>query len=89
MIVCAKGLSSAYLPISALMINERVISAISDESSEVGVFGLTFTYSGHPVSAKVASEHWVPNPICLMIWNAPFHMHRLDRGCPLFVSGMF
>ena len=56
MIVCAKGLSSAYLPISALMINDRVFSAISDESNEVGVFGLTFTYSGHPVSAKVARE---------------------------------
>lgn len=56
MIVCAKGLSSAYLPISALMINDRVFSAMADESDEIGVFGLTFTYSGHPVSARVAIE---------------------------------
>ena len=56
MIVCAKGLSSAYLPISALMINERVFAAIAEQSDEIGVFGLTFTYSGHPVSARVASE---------------------------------
>ena len=56
MIVCAKGLSSAYLPISALMINERVFKEMSEKSDEIGVFGLTFTYSGHPVSAKVAIE---------------------------------
>ncbi len=56
MIVCAKGLSSAYLPISALMLNARVFDAIAEESDRVGVFGLSFTYSGHPVSAAVARE---------------------------------
>jgi len=56
MIVCAKGLSSAYIPISALMVNARVFDAISEESDRVGVFGLSFTYSGHPVSAAVARE---------------------------------
>jgi 4-aminobutyrate--pyruvate transaminase len=56
MLVCAKGLSSAYLPISALMVNARVFDAIAAESDRVGVFGLSFTYSGHPVSAAVARE---------------------------------
>lgn len=56
MIVCAKGLSSAYIPISALMVNARVFDAISEESDRVGVFGLSFTYSGHPVSTAVARE---------------------------------
>ncbi len=56
MLVCAKGLSSAYLPISALMVNARVFEVISEESDRVGVFGLSFTYSGHPVSAAVARE---------------------------------
>jgi 4-aminobutyrate--pyruvate transaminase len=56
MLVCAKGLSSAYLPISALMLNARVFDAIAAESDRVGVFGLSFTYSGHPVSAAVARE---------------------------------
>lgn len=54
MIVCAKGLSSAYIPISALLVNGRVFAAIAEESDRVGVFGLSFTYSGHPVSAAVA-----------------------------------
>jgi 4-aminobutyrate--pyruvate transaminase len=56
MIVFAKGLSSAYIPISALMVNARVFDAIAGESDRVGVFGLSFTYSGHPVSAAVARE---------------------------------
>jgi len=56
MLVCAKGLSSAYIPISALMVNARVFDAIAEESDRVGVFGLSFTYSGHPVAAAVARE---------------------------------
>lgn len=56
MLVCAKGLSSAYIPISALMVNARVFDAIAEESDRVGIFGLSFTYSGHPVAAAVARE---------------------------------
>ena len=56
MIVCAKGLSSAYIPISALMVNARIFDAMVAESDKVGVFGLSFTYSGHPVSAALARE---------------------------------
>ena len=56
MLICAKGLSSAYIPISALMINARVFDVISEESDKIGVFGLSFTYSGHPVAAAVARE---------------------------------
>ena len=56
MLVCAKGLSSAYIPISALMVNARIFDVITNESNRVGVFGLSFTYSGHPVSAAVARE---------------------------------
>jgi len=56
MLVCAKALSSAYIPISALMINARVYDAIARQSEAMGVFGLTMTYSGHPVAAAVALE---------------------------------
>ncbi len=56
MLVCAKGLSSAYIPISALLINERVFQAIARQSDELGVFGLTMTYCGHPVASAVARE---------------------------------
>ncbi|HSQ04026.1 MAG TPA: aminotransferase class III-fold pyridoxal phosphate-dependent enzyme, partial [Burkholderiales bacterium] len=56
MVVCAKGLSSAYVPISALLVNERIFEAMVRQSDELGVFGLTMTYCGHPVAAAVARE---------------------------------
>ena len=56
MMVCAKALSSAYIPISAVMMNTRVYEAIARQSDEMGVLGLTMTYSGHPVACAVALE---------------------------------
>lgn len=56
MISIAKGFSSGYQPISALMINQRVHEVIADASDAHGVFGHGFTYSAHPVSAAVALE---------------------------------
>ena len=55
-LTCAKALSSSYLPISAVMINDRVFQGLSDESNKIGTFGHGFTYSGHPVPAAVAIE---------------------------------
>ena len=55
-LTCAKALSSAYLPISAVMVNETVFAALSDESHAIGTFGHGYTYSGHPVPAAVAVE---------------------------------
>jgi 4-aminobutyrate--pyruvate transaminase len=55
-LTCAKALSSSYLPISAVMVNDRVFQALADESNKIGTFGHGFTYSGHPVPAAVAIE---------------------------------
>ena len=55
-ITCAKALSSSYLPISGVMINERVFQGLAEESHAIGTFGHGFTYSGHPVPAAVAIE---------------------------------
>ncbi|MFC3228989.1 aspartate aminotransferase family protein [Marinibaculum pumilum] len=51
---CAKQLSSAYLPIAAVMVDDPIYQAIADESKSIGAFGHGYTYSGHPVSAAVA-----------------------------------
>jgi len=56
LITCAKGLSSGYIPISALLISDPIYQAMLDESDRVGMFGHGFTYSGHPVAAAVALE---------------------------------
>ena len=52
----AKALSSAYLPISAVVVPEEIVEPITEASGEVGVFGHGYTYSGHPVCAAVASK---------------------------------
>jgi 4-aminobutyrate--pyruvate transaminase len=54
--VMAKALSSAYLPISAVMVNEAVWKGMVTESEKIGTFGHGYTYSAHPVAAAVAIE---------------------------------
>lgn len=53
----AKSLSSAYVPIGALLIPEEIHTAMLAESEKVGLFGHGFTYTGHPVSAAVALKN--------------------------------
>ncbi len=55
-VTCAKQLSSAYLPISAVLISEPVYAALADNASRHGVLGMGYTYGGHPVPAAVAVE---------------------------------
>jgi len=50
----AKALSSAYLPISAVVIPDFMYQPMVESSRKIGVFGHGFTYSGHPVCAAVA-----------------------------------
>ncbi len=53
----SKQLSSSYLPISALLVNEKVYGPVADESHKIGTFGHGYTASGHPVAAAVALEN--------------------------------
>ncbi len=50
----AKAVSSAYLPLSAVLIPEFMYEPLIEASGRVGNFGHGFTYSGHPVCAAVA-----------------------------------
>jgi 4-aminobutyrate--pyruvate transaminase len=56
MITCAKQLSSAYQPIGAVLISERMYDAFVSGSNTHGVFGTGNTYGGHPVASAVALE---------------------------------
>jgi 4-aminobutyrate--pyruvate transaminase len=55
-LTCAKALSASYLPISAVLVNDRIFQGLAQESHAIGTFGHGFTYSGHPVAAAVAVE---------------------------------
>jgi adenosylmethionine-8-amino-7-oxononanoate aminotransferase len=47
LLVTAKGLSSGYAPLGAVLVSQRVASAIADGS---GAFLHGFTYNSHPIS---------------------------------------
>jgi 4-aminobutyrate--pyruvate transaminase len=55
-LVLSKQLTSGYVPMSALLVNERFYAPIAEESARLGVFGHGFTGGGHPLAAAVALE---------------------------------
>ena len=50
----AKGLTSAYAPLSATIISDGIYDVISVPQAEGSVFAHGFTYSGHPVCCAAA-----------------------------------
>ncbi|MBV9860701.1 MAG: aminotransferase class III-fold pyridoxal phosphate-dependent enzyme [Alphaproteobacteria bacterium] len=56
MISCAKALSAAFQPISALLVNDKIYQAMLVESRKLGNFAHGYTYAAHPVAAAVAME---------------------------------
>lgn len=50
----AKGLTSGYAPLSAVMVGPRVWEVLEQGTALHGMFGHGFTYSAHPVCAAAA-----------------------------------
>lgn len=81
--VLSKQLSSSYLPVSAVLVNDKVFEPIADESNRIGVLGHGFTGSGHPVAAAVALENIAIIEERELVANAREvgdHMQRRLRG---------
>jgi len=55
-LTCAKALSAAMQPISAVLMNERIFQSVMSQSDRLGSFVHGFTYAGHPVASAVALE---------------------------------
>jgi 4-aminobutyrate--pyruvate transaminase len=81
MLICAKGLSSGYLPISAVMIGEQIWAACYRQSAKLGVFGHGFTYTGHPVCAAVALE-------TLRLYEELDILEHVQRNAPVLQEGL-
>ena len=79
-LTCAKGLSSGYLPISAVMISKQIWDVCLRQSGKIGVFGHGFTYSGHPVSAAVALEVLKLYDELDILGNVETHAPTLQNG---------
>jgi L-2,4-diaminobutyrate transaminase len=54
LITVAKGLTSAYAPLSAVIVGERAWSALERGSDEFGPFAHGYTYTGHPIGTAAA-----------------------------------
>lgn len=54
LITVAKGLTSAYAPLSAVIVGERVWSSLENGSDEFGPFAHGYTYTGHPIGTAAA-----------------------------------
>ncbi len=52
----AKGLTSGYSPMGAVLMSDRIYRAIADHAPAGKPIGHGFTYSAHPVSAAVGLE---------------------------------
>ena len=71
----AKGITSAYFPLSTVIMSEPVYQALQANSATQGVFSHGFTYSGHPVGAAIALE--VLN--ILLQRDIPGHVRRVGE----------
>lgn len=54
LITVAKGLTSAYFPLSAAIVGQKVYKVLEDGADKVGAFSHGYTYSGHPIGAAAA-----------------------------------
>ena len=77
----AKALSSAYLPISAVLLNEQVFQGLVKESEKIGTFAHGYTYSAHPVAAAVAIE-------TLKIYEERNILEHVRRVAPRLQNGL-
>lgn len=55
LITVAKGLTSAYFPLSAAIVGEKVYKVMEEGADRVGAFSHGYTYSGHPIGAAAAN----------------------------------
>ena len=57
LITIAKGVSSAYLPLSGVIVGEKVWKVLEQGSDQFGPIGHGWTYSAHPVCAAAANAN--------------------------------
>lgn len=55
LITVAKGMTSAYAPLSASIVSEKVYQVMEDGADQVGAFSHGYTYSGHPIGVAAAN----------------------------------
>jgi L-2,4-diaminobutyrate transaminase len=57
LVTIAKGLTSAYAPLSGVLVGKRVYAAMEAGAAEAGVFPHGYTYTGHPIGVAAANAN--------------------------------
>jgi 4-aminobutyrate--pyruvate transaminase len=77
----AKALSSAYQPIGAVLVSQKIFDVVAKYSDGYGAFGHGFTYSGHPVPCAVSLE-------ALKIYKERDIVAHVNKVIPPFQTGL-
>ena len=75
----AKALSSAYVPISAVLLSPELVEIMEEEAVRIGGLWHAFTYSAHPVAAAVALK-------TLEIYDRRDTFGHVRKVAPLFLK---
>ncbi|MFM5904393.1 MAG: aspartate aminotransferase family protein [Microbacteriaceae bacterium] len=76
MLVCAKGITSAYQPLGALLLSEKLFEPFKNGTA---IFPHGYTFAGHPVACAVALEN-------LDIFDEEDLVGNVRRNAPAFKS---
>lgn len=80
-ITVAKMVTSAYVPLSALYVSDKIYQAVADASAAIGIFGHGYTYSGHPLACAVAIE-------TLRIYESDNVIGHVQKVAPSLQAGL-
>ncbi|KAM7510599.1 hypothetical protein LguiB_009474 [Lonicera macranthoides] len=81
LVTLAKALSSAYVPIGAVLVSPEISDVVNSQSNKLGSFAHGFTYTGHPVSCAVALE-------TLQIYKERNILEHVNSISPRFQDGL-
>ncbi|WP_414447239.1 aspartate aminotransferase family protein [Burkholderia sp. 22PA0099] len=77
----AKGLTSGYVPMGAVLMSDEVYQGIAGDAADTAIVGHGATYSAHPVSAAVALE-------VLRLYHEGGLLANAQAQAPRFAAGL-
>jgi adenosylmethionine-8-amino-7-oxononanoate aminotransferase len=90
-ITCAKGLTSGYVPLGAMLVSDRLFDALTETAGKGQFFANGYTYSAHPVAcaAGMANLDIIEREdICGRVReNGPYFRQRLGELIDLDLIG--
>jgi adenosylmethionine-8-amino-7-oxononanoate aminotransferase len=90
-ITCAKGLTSGYVPLGAMLVSDRLFDALTDTAGKGQTFANGYTYSAHPVACAAGMANldiMEREDICGRVReNGPYFQRRVGELIDLDLVG--